>query len=59
MANIKINDLQPAQIEFADLADIETSSIKGGILSLLTLSFGVGFAIGTAIYKAIEPKINK
>ena len=41
MANIKINDLQPAQIEFADLADIKTSSIKGGILCLLVLSFGL------------------
>jgi hypothetical protein len=61
MANITICDLHPASGKphektddisiMSDMTDRELEQIHGGVLSLLVLSFGAGYAVGTAIYK--------
>jgi hypothetical protein len=53
MATIQISNLPIVNSEVLNgancLTDKELDSIKGGVLSLLVLSFGAGYAVGTAI----------
>lgn len=46
MSKIQIVDLNINSEELRDLFD-EELNIQGGILSLLALSFGAGYAVGT------------
>lgn len=48
-----MTELTANEIGMQELTMNEVDEVSGGVLCLLVLAFGGGYAIGTAIYKAL------
>jgi hypothetical protein len=51
---MKMTDLTMNEIGMQELTLNEVDEVSGGVLCLLVLAFGAGYAVGTAIYKAVS-----
>lgn len=49
-----MNDLTMNEIGMQELTLEEIDDVSGGVLCFAVLAFGAGYAIGTAIYKALN-----
>lgn len=49
-----MTELTTNEIGMQELTVEEIDEVSGGVLCLLVLAFGGGYALGTAIYKAVS-----